>query len=333
MRFAGLVLAASLLPAAAQAPEEAAAARARALAKIVDAGDAAALAGAMTPRFLAVMGGAEGMAKRLADMRGQIGAETALIEERVFPAGKHFHYVRVSRHENAPSITSSYSIDTAMRLDGLHIRPTATPAPTDKLDYVTKATLRLPFARPAGGGGWRVSWGGRDAIANHHVIAHDQRFALDLVVERDGEAQRGDGRRNEDHHCWNEPLLAPADGVIVAAVGDLPDNPEPGKLGPVTGPGNHVMIDHGAGEISLMAHFRQGTLVVAKGDRVRAGQLVGQCGNSGRSFQPHLHYHLQTTPPNREGAGLPVQFVRYESNGRPIARGEPIRGELINPLP
>ena len=46
------------------------------------------------------------------------------------------------------------------------------------------------------------------------------------------------------------------------------------------------------------------------GQRVGKGQVVGLCGNSGTSSEPHLHYHLQNTPIVEDGAGIKVFFER-----------------------
>ena len=71
-------------------------------------------------------------------------------------------------------------------------------------------------------------------------------------------------------------------------------------------------------------------IISGAGDKVRAGDPIGRCGNSGHSNLPHLHYHLQTTPRWLDGEGLPAQFSNYYANGKIIERGEPIQGEIIS---
>jgi murein DD-endopeptidase MepM/ murein hydrolase activator NlpD len=119
---------------------------------------------------------------------------------------------------------------------------------------------------------------------------------------------------------------------VVKALGNQPDNPRPGlRTQGVTPPGNHVVIDHGRGERSLIAHFRAGSLAVREGQRVAAGALLGRCGNSGNSSKPHVHYHLQTGNSFGEGLGLPAFFNDYEADGALVERGEPQRGQVVDP--
>ncbi len=54
--------------------------------------------------------------------------------------------------------------------------------------------------------------------------------------------------------------------------------------------GNYVLIDHGLGIFSGYAHLSE--LHVEAGQRVKAGQIIGLSGNSGRSSAPHLHWEI-----------------------------------------
>lgn len=68
-----------------------------------------------------------------------------------------------------------------------------------------------------------------------------------------------------------------------------------------------------------------------KGDQVRAGDQLGECGNSGNSSLPHLHYHLQTGNAFQQGVGLPAFVDGYFRGGQLVKRGEPVRGDIIFP--
>jgi murein DD-endopeptidase MepM/ murein hydrolase activator NlpD len=54
--------------------------------------------------------------------------------------------------------------------------------------------------------------------------------------------------------------------------------------------GNTLIIDHGLGVVSLLAHLS--SMDVHEGDTVSAGQIVGRVGSTGRVTGPHLHWAL-----------------------------------------
>ena len=115
-------------------------------------------------------------------------------------------------------------------------------------------------------------------------------------------------------------------GLSASEIRVIPEN-KIGKMPPVHG--NRVVIDHGNGEYSIIAHFKMGSIVVKKNSFVKQGQLLGLCGNSGQSSEPHIHYHLQNSPDIDHGEGLPVKFYSYLSNGKHIEVGEPKIGEQV----
>ena len=60
--------------------------------------------------------------------------------------------------------------------------------------------------------------------------------------------------------------------------------------------GTYVIINHGCSEYSELSHFRQESITVYPGQIVQRGDIIGSCGNSGRSPVPHIHFQLQNTP-------------------------------------
>ncbi len=57
------------------------------------------------------------------------------------------------------------------------------------------------------------------------------------------------------------------------------------------GYGQHVMIDHGNGFITLYGHMSE--IYVKPGDRVSRGQTIGRMGSTGRSTGTHLHFEIR----------------------------------------
>jgi murein DD-endopeptidase MepM/ murein hydrolase activator NlpD len=57
--------------------------------------------------------------------------------------------------------------------------------------------------------------------------------------------------------------------------------------------GNTVVIDHGLGLFSTLAHLS--AFEVKEGDHVTAGEVVGQVGATGRVTGPHLHWAVRAS--------------------------------------
>ena len=55
--------------------------------------------------------------------------------------------------------------------------------------------------------------------------------------------------------------------------------------------GNTIVIDHGVGVFSLLAHLSE--MAVAVGDQVEAGDTIGKVGATGRVTGPHLHWAVR----------------------------------------
>lgn len=57
--------------------------------------------------------------------------------------------------------------------------------------------------------------------------------------------------------------------------------------------GNSVIIDHGDGWVTQYGHMKKGSIVVAPGQSVAAGEKLGQIGLSGNTEFPHLHFEVR----------------------------------------
>ncbi len=256
----------------------------------------------------------------------QMGSELELYSEEVLRQDGYRHYRRVARFDKTEQLVEVlWSLGEDLSVVGLRITPSPYEATSPYLDYETRAPLRLPFE-----GEWFVFWGGRTVNQNYHAQTMDQRFAYDIVVTQDGKSHAGEGTSNADYYAFGKELFAPADGRVVAALDGIPDN-VPGVMNAWQALGNHVVLDHGNDEFTFMAHIKQGSVAVQTGDVVKAGDPLGQCGNSGNSSEPHLHIHLQDTPEFLVGKGKPLPFQNYVADGEAVERGEPLKGMVIAP--
>lgn len=143
--------------------------------------------------------------------------------------------------------------------------------------------------------------GSRDLVNGHLDTLDDPRFApvrgqsyaLD-IVEVNAWGVRAWAPLPADparYVIFGRPVHAPCPGVVSQIENTLPDLSPP-QTDPRNPAGNRVMIDCGGFSV-LLAHLKQGSVLVKGGQRVTAGAIVGAVGNSGNSDEPHLHVHAQ----------------------------------------
>jgi Peptidase family M23 len=186
-------------------------------------------------------------------------------------------------------------------------------------------------------GRWIVLNGPADRVPSHGSHGHGQTFALDLVYEPEPGARpefgEGRGFRDpKDFPAFGEDVLAPVDAVVVAVHDRARDH-----LTRTTWPafaymvlesfareaagsrfvlGNHVVLDLGGGRYAALAHLQRGSATVRGGQQVRRGEVIGRCGNSGNSSEPHVHFQVMDHPRALVAAGLPFVFARNGGEGR-----------------
>jgi murein DD-endopeptidase MepM/ murein hydrolase activator NlpD len=219
------------------------------------------------------------------------------------------------------------ALDEQDKITGLLFGPHTADIPVAEKNATT---LRLPFS-----GRWLVLWGGDTKDLNQHHDVPSQRFAFDFLgADEQGRTRMGVGTGNEDYYAFGREVLAPADGTVTDVIEGVRDN-QPGSMNPYSALGNAVFIQHQEYEVSVLAHFKQGSICVRAGDKVTAGQLLGLCGNSGNSSEPHLHYHLENTPIIQDATGIKCFFdniiVTQNGQSTPQAYYSPIKGDIVEP--
>lgn len=73
--------------------------------------------------------------------------------------------------------------------------------------------------------------------------------------------------------------------------------------------GNYLVLQHADGRATAYMHMRSAPLV-EKGDRVQAGDPIGEVGDTGRASGCHLHFELWTAPGWYRG-GRPIDPLPF----------------------
>lgn len=244
-----------------------------------------------------------------------------------FGAIKNFRFVR---ERNATALYETFfdvsvmamtiNLNSQNQIAGLLFKPYTESKPIER----NTTTMRLPFK-----GEWNVTWGGDTKELNYHVESVAQKNAFDILIfDKNGSTHKGAGQNNEDFYAFGKALYAPCDGEVVLAVDGIKDNP-PGTTNPIYIPGNTVIIKATNGEYAFLAHFKQHSIVVKQGQKIKSGDLLGQCGNSGNSTEPHIHFHLQNVEDMNIAVGAKCYFDQLKVNGVIMSAYSPVKGDKI----
>lgn len=195
--------------------------------------------------------------------------------------------------------------------------------------------LFFPFQLPFWGE-WTVTQG----HDGKHTHKGDWGKAFDFMVFDDkSNSYMSNGLFCENYYCYNKPILAPADGIVEDIIDNVDDN-EIGKVNTTENWGNTIIIRHLPGLYTQMSHLKKGSFKVAKGNYVKRGDLLANCGNSGRSPTPHLHFQVQQTPQlGSKTINYPFAYYTEKANAvndlrqfeKPV-EGALVSGIRINPL-
>lgn len=218
----------------------------------------------------------------------------------------------------------NFSTDAQGNISGLYVKP------FQETNYPKLERNLTPMALPFKGE-WTVVWGGDTKELNYHVVSQAQKNAFDIVMtDAEGKSYKTDGKTNADYYAFGQELYAPCDGKIVLVVDGVKEN-VPGVLNPVFVPGNTVIIETAQHEFLFFAHFKQHSIVVKEGQRVKRGQLLGLCGNTGNSSEPHIHFHIQNVEDMNVATGAKCYFDKLKVNGEVKQDYSPIQKDKISP--
>ncbi|MGY1847319.1 M23 family metallopeptidase [Blastococcus sp. SYSU DS1021] len=216
------------------------------------------------------------------------------------------------------------------------------------LDRVRPPEHPVTVVEPPVAGRWRAVNSPASGVPSHGTNGLGQTWAIDLAAEpgdgaRPAFGSGGQWRRPTDYPAFGRPVRSPVDGLVVRVHDRRRDHRArsgwvslifllvvEGFVRQVAGTrwmlGNHVVVRRDDGTHAVLAHLRRGSVRVAVGDRVAAGQQVAECGNSGNSSEPHLHVQLTDSARVAASCGRPMAFRAAAPDG---SDGLPGNDELL----
>ena len=262
----------------------------------------------------------------IAKSKSDLGREDAIVKEEMlsYHNGEKAYFRDSSYTEFGGIISFIVKISPLKKISAIEVLIPKTSYSAEYKEYKTKTILSLPSKDSL-----FVVWGGRSPRENYHARIQVAQYATDFNILKDGRSFEKTGKKLTDYHCFGTKIYAPGNGEVTKIVDRFPDQPI-GSLDRQNSLGNHIVLDHGNSEWSVLAHLKKGSVTVKLGQNLSSGTEIGECGNSGNSYEPHIHYHLQNGGEfGNETMGLPAQFHNYKVKGRLVTLGEPQFGETI----
>lgn len=186
-------------------------------------------------------------------------------------------------------------------------------------------SMKLPFK-----GEWYVKWGGPTLDQNYHNANQNMRGAFDFDIrDNHGKSYRGQGESIEDYYAFGKEVIAPCQATIIKVIDGIDDN-SIGKSNALGTYGNALILKTVQEEFLLLAHLKNQSIVVKEGQKVNQGDVLAQCGNSGYSTKPHLHFILQNVADLFHPTGANCYFDDIVVNGSLKQDYTPVQGELIS---
>jgi urea transporter len=180
--------------------------------------------------------------------------------------------------------------------------------------------LTLPFS-----GTWTV-WQGFDGQWTHKGnLKHAYDF---IITDENNKSYKGDGNLLTDYYGYKKPVLSPLRGRVRKVAKDYTDNTI-GNVDRSSPFGNTVIIESDKNFFVAISHFSQDSIAVNEGQWIEEGTLLGLCGNSGYSPQPHIHIQIQLND-TIGGATVPFVFTGFTQDKNFFHRGLPHENTKIS---
>ncbi|CAM4209069.1 M23 family metallopeptidase [Erysipelothrix inopinata] len=196
---------------------------------------------------------------------------------------------------------------------------------------INSITGKLPFS-----GKWIATATPAYKVPSHGTFNFGVGYAYDFVKVNDKKrVSKSYNWRSllykenpEDFYAFGEDILSPVDGCIVEVHNGESDNVVRRSLftgipyllkqgqriknGVTKIAGNYVIIKNSDSDgFICIVHIKNNTITLEKGQKVKIGEKIGECGNSGNSIQPHIHIQATSNLDFFSENGIPLYFRDY----------------------
>lgn len=187
------------------------------------------------------------------------------------------------------------------------------------------SSLSLPFSD----GTWKVTQGGDTRKMNNHRNINYQKYAFDFaLVNENGKLYEGNKSLNESYYGFGKDIIAPANATVVVVIDGIKDN-FPGHINRYYYSGNSILLKTDKDEFLFFGHLKYQSTKVKEGDIVKEGQAIAQCGNSGSSYFPKIHFHIQNIERISAADGVKCYFNNIVVNDKLRVNYSPVKGDLL----
>jgi hypothetical protein len=137
-----------------------------------------------------------------------------------------------------------------------------------------------------------------------------QQYALDInkLGSFMGVSKKIMSTNNTDHYIFSDTIYCPCNGIVLETKNTIRDNSGSSmNVSQEDGAGNFVNLKCDSVYV-FIPHFKQFSIIVSSGMKVKEGSPLGLVGISGFSQEPHLHIQASIYNSDSVMVGVPIKF-------------------------